>query len=157
MARNQNRRKLARRIGAEIAYGIGQRAARHERHRHRRRERAPARRRGRRTRQRGDAAAQLRARLLARHARGDRPAQCDETGMGGGKRGVGGEALLELQRMGGIELAVHIGVEQQAVVSHVSLLPNVSAPNVSIKRSRARASRDITVPIGTPVTSAISR
>ena len=60
--------------------------------------------------------------------------------------------------MGGIELAVDIGVEQQAVVSHLSLLPTgFSAPSVSIRRSRARASRDITVPIGTPVISAISR
>ena len=55
-----------------------------------------------------------------------------------------------------VELAVAIGVhEQDRIVRHVRHAD--SFPSCAISRRRARASRDITVPIGTPVTSAMLR
>ena len=70
--------------------------------------------------------------------------------------------LLDRQHIDRIELAVHVGVEQEGRLGwrgrtwrgggHGSPFPTVST-----NLARARASRDITVPIGTPVTSAISR
>src|SRR5438876_438585 len=63
-------------------------------------------------------------------------------------------APLQRAGVGGVELAVHIGVDEQlfVVIHHCS-----SFLIMVISRCRARASRDITVPIGTPVTFAISR
>ena len=53
-----------------------------------------------------------------------------------------------------VQLAVQIGLRaQQLRAGHV----RVSAIHVSFSMARARASRDITVPMGTAVTSAISR
>jgi hypothetical protein len=72
----------------------------------------------------------------------------------GCKRGAVRKPPLEFQRMCRIQFAVHIGVEQQPIVIRCR---HLSAPNIAITRPRARASRDITVPIGTPVIVAISR
>ncbi len=149
----QRRHRRWRPLPARAERHEGRRAPGHERNRDRGGERAPARNRLR-TRQRGDAAAELRARPLARHAFPDRAAQRHEARLLGGERGIGGQTLLEFQCMGGIELAVDIGVQPQAIVGRGG---HRSAPKVSIRRSRARASRDITVPMGTPVISAISR
>ena len=74
--------------------------------------------------------------------------------------GIAGELPLDLERMGRIELAVEIGVNEQARIrrrSRHDTPPGASVPMRAISRRRARASRDITVPIGTLVTSAISR
>ena len=79
----------------------------------------------------------------------------------GGHRRLGGKAPLDLERMGGVELAVEIGVDEQGRVvlrrSRHDRSFGSSVPMRAISRRRARASRDITVPIGTLVTSAISR
>src|SRR5262249_3722885 len=72
------------------------------------------------------------------------------------QRRVGRNALLERDRVGRIELAVDRGVHEQ----QVALLwtgAHRLAPIAWIRRWRARASRDMTVPTGTPVTPAISR
>ena len=66
--------------------------------------------------------------------------------------GLGREPRLETPRRDRVELAVEIGVEEQvallAVVGHCPLL--------SISRRRARASRDMTVPMGRSSMAAIS-
>ena len=78
----------------------------------------------------------------------------------GRQRGIAGKLPLHFERMGRIELAVDIGVNEQARIrrrNRHDASPGASVPRRAISRLRARASRDITVPIGTPVTSAISR
>src|SRR5262245_33317235 len=67
------------------------------------------------------------------------------------QRRVHGDRAFKLERVSRIELAIHVGMYQQ-IVGHGS-----STPRAAITRLRARASRDITVPIGTPVTPAMSR
>src|SRR5262245_66429494 len=67
----------------------------------------------------------------------------------GCQRRVAGDRGFELERVRRVELAIHIGVYQQ-IVSHGS-----STPRAAIRRLRARASRDITVPSGPPVTPAL--
>ena len=69
------------------------------------------------------------------------------------------QALLELLTAWRIELAVEIGVNEQARIGGGRCHDPPFASSIatrSINRRRARASRDITVPIGTLVTSAIS-
>src|SRR5215472_15928145 len=74
------------------------------------------------------------------------------------QRRIVGELALDLQRVGRVELAVHIGVDEQARIRRCHVAPpGLSVPMRSISRRRARASRDITVPMGTLVTSEISR
>jgi hypothetical protein len=72
---------------------------------------------------------------------------------------------LDQRGVGGIELAVYESAEQQFLVNarshHFTLLdcsPSALAPGSKAFASiaRPRESRDITVPTGTPVTSAIS-
>ena len=78
----------------------------------------------------------------------------------GRQRGIAGELPLHFERMGRIELAIDIGMDEQARIRRRyrhDTPPGASVPRRAINRPRARASRDITVPIGTPVTSAISR
>jgi len=76
----------------------------------------------------------------------------------GGKCLISCHALLHRKGVRRIELAVQIGMDRQRGffvnyrAVHESLLPMVL-----ITWFRARARRDITVPIGTPVTWAISR
>src|SRR6266700_4849872 len=64
---------------------------------------------------------------------------------------------LHIARMPGIELAVEEGMEQNFgfVAGHVG--GPSSAIHAFRSMDRARAKRDITVPTGTPTTSAISR
>ena len=85
------------------------------------------------------------------------PQRLDAVAFGGEHR-IRGHAARHAERVGRIKLAVQIGMDQQHRVDinrgkrHVSFLPSAA-----INRRRARANRDITVPIGTSVTSAISR
>ena len=70
------------------------------------------------------------------------------------------ELPLELECMRGVELAIEISMQEQArlVVHGLRHLACVSSfAMLATSRRRARASRDITVPIGTFVTCAISR
>ncbi len=93
-------------------------------------------------------------RRLARNARPDRRAQGGEPRIFGGERGIDREPRLDLHHPGGVEFAVESSVEQKDRIiaqSHVPL------PSLSISRARARASRDITVPIGASIAAAISR
>src|SRR5262249_54127885 len=76
----------------------------------------------------------------------------------GRQRRIVGELALDLERVGRVELAVEVGVNEQARIRRCHAPPpGASVPIRSISRRRARASRDITVPMGTLVTSAISR
>ena len=79
----------------------------------------------------------------------------------GGERGIGGDLPFECERVGRVELAVDMRVDQQQILvvarRFVCRRHGLSVPIDSIRRRRARASRDITVPIGTSVTCAISR
>lgn len=71
-----------------------------------------------------------------------------------GQRRVAHQPLFEGACLDGIELAVEIGVEQELVVIggfHVAASP-IAASSILL----ARASRDITVPIGTCTISAMS-
>ena len=78
----------------------------------------------------------------------------------GGKCGAGSDLATDHNRMSRIELAIQIRMDQLrvvigdagAVVGHASFV--LRAP---MMRRRARARRDITVPTGSVVTSAISR
>ncbi len=105
-----------------------------------------------------DPAPELRRCSLVRQPISDQVAQCLRAVTLGRQRRIGRERALELERMRRIELSIEIAVHEQAVVgvgrgrNHGS-----SVLSVVIRRRRARASRDMTVPIGTPVTSAISR
>jgi hypothetical protein len=74
----------------------------------------------------------------------------------GRQRGIVGDRALELERVRRVELAVEIGVDEQ-VVAGGCCCHGSSTPKVAIRRRRARASRDITVPIGALVTWAMSR
>ena len=98
-----------------------------------------------------------------RHCRGRQPladqaSQCGDPVALGGQRRIGGQAALHLDGVDGIELAVEIGVHQQIrIVVCCRYRHGASGPIVAIRRLRARANRDMTVPTGTPVISAISR
>ena len=72
---------------------------------------------------------------------------------------VGRQPPLEREHVGGIRLAVVIGVEQQRGWFGFAQGSVVMVRLVRSRRSSdcARASRDITVPTGTSVTAAISR
>ena len=104
----------------------------------------------------GDARAQRRRRGLGRQLVPQGLAQRLDARALGRERRVGGDARLDRQRIGRIELAVDGRMHQQPL-AFVGCAGHFCTPIVSIRRRRARASRDITVPIGTPVTSAISR
>jgi len=93
---------------------------------------------------------------FARQPFADHAAQrLDALPLGGEARG-GGKLPLELEPVRRVELAVDIGMNQQARVLF-GCAHGLSVPMLAISRPRARANRDITVPIGTLVTSAISR
>ena len=93
---------------------------------------------------------------FARQALADHAAQRLDAVPLGSQFGLGRKSPLQLERVRGVELAVDIGVNEQARV-FVCCGHGLSVPMLAISRRRARASRDITVPIGTLVTSAISR
>src|ERR1700757_4804307 len=76
----------------------------------------------------------------------------------GGERRIGRHPRLEGKCVGGVELAVYVGVDQaRGIFRNHRARHDALLPMVLITWLRPRASRDITVPIGTPVTSAISR
>lgn len=64
---------------------------------------------------------------------------------------------LDVAGMPGIELAVEQGVEQDLGFCTSHVRDPSSAIQALRNMQRARASRDMTVPTGTPTTSAISR
>ena len=66
-----------------------------------------------------------------------------------------GQALLEASGLDGPKLAVEIGVEKQLVLEGEG--HGASAMIASVSRRRARASLDMTVPIGSAATSAMVR
>ena len=78
-----------------------------------------------------------------------------------GTLGTAGEMLFELERMRGIELAVHVGMQQFVgfFASHLCICGAAAfemACSDSARSRRPRARRDITVPIGTSVMRAMS-
>src|SRR6187402_3512196 len=60
------------------------------------------------------------------------------------------------RRVKSIKFAIQVGVNKQALL-FIGIVHRTGILSVSIKRWRPRDSRDITVPIGTAVISAISR
>src|SRR6266849_6772752 len=101
-----------------------------------------------------DARAQAGGRRGNRKLRAQRALQRLDAVALGRERRILLDARRERAGVGGVELAVDIGVDEQFFVfvhGHGS-----SLVIIVINRCRARASRDITVPIGTPVTLAIS-
>ena len=86
----------------------------------------------------------------------DRVAQRREAPILGGERRIVAQLALERERSHGVELAVEGGVELEQPVAHVPV-GHGSALKVLASEARARASRDITVPTGASVASAISR
>ena len=72
----------------------------------------------------------------------------------GGDGGIVAQLALERERAHGVELAVQGGVESE---EPIIALGHASALRVLASMARARASRDITVPTGVSVASAISR
>ena len=101
----------------------------------------------------------MRRQRLARQAFGEHTPQRLDPLAFRRQRRVGRDPPLDCERIGGIELAVEQGMDEQAVVLFLGFRfgHRSFVPIVSIRRRRARASRDITVPTGTPVTAAISR
>src|SRR6266566_473145 len=87
-------------------------------------------------------------RRLRRQPLSDQTPQCLDARVLRGERWLASEAALDLQRMRRIELAVHISMDEQARIVLVCRGGHGSSvPNAAIRRRRARASRDITVPI----------
>src|SRR5262245_38003750 len=78
-----------------------------------------------------------------------------------GQYRISGDLSADRQRIGRIELTVHIGMNEQGSVirgsRHTQVRHAWSVLIASIKRRLVRANRDITVPMGMPMTSAISR
>src|SRR5262252_7875735 len=76
----------------------------------------------------------------------------------GCERRIARQACLHAERIGRVKFAVHIGVDSQRGIFEASGTHHDDfLAMVFIIRVRPRASRDITVPIGTPVTCDISR
>ena len=73
--------------------------------------------------------------------------------------GAAGDMRLDLARVAGVEFAVDQCVHQHAcfLAIHGDLPPPSAAIQASRNRPRARASRDITVPMGASITVAMSR
>ena len=73
----------------------------------------------------------------------------------GGEGGISGQTLFKIEHAGGIEFAVERRMGEKSFVNGCHLICGL--PKAAMRRPRARASRDITVPTGTLVISAISR
>ncbi len=71
-------------------------------------------------------------------------------------RRAGREMRLHIARVAGIELAVHKRVKHDFRLGAIHGGDPSAAFHAERSIDRARASRDITVPTGTPATSAIS-
>ena len=109
-------------------------------------------------RQRRDAVGKRLRGRFTRRVTTDRVTQRCEAPVLGGEGGIVAQLALELERAHGVEFAVQGGVESQkplvgVAVGHAS----ASSLKVLASMARARASRDITVPTGVSVASAISR
>src|SRR4029078_1399976 len=76
-----------------------------------------------------------------------------------GTRGTLRNMIFDLARVAGIDLAVDQSMQQDAgfLTVHVQASSPSAASQAARNSSRARASRDITVPIGTSMIVAISR
>ena len=87
--------------------------------------------------------------------------QGDNAGMFGGKLGVGGDATLDRECGRRIEFAINKGMDHQSdtfgIVGQSVVVRHDALPNSDASRPRARASLDITVPIGTASMADISR
>ncbi|BCH07080.1 hypothetical protein MesoLj131c_13380 [Mesorhizobium sp. 131-3-5] len=87
--------------------------------------------------------------------------QGDNAGMLGGKPGVGGDATLNGKSGCRIKLAIDKGMDHQSdtfgIVGQPVVVRHDALPNSDASRPRARASLDITVPIGTASMADISR
>src|SRR5208282_6706867 len=94
-------------------------------------------------------------RALPRSMSPDRQAQRLEPPVFRRKRRVGAELTLEFEGADRIEFAVERSVQPQDAV--VRIVGHGSALRVFASAPRARARRDMTVPIGAPVASAMSR
>ena len=73
-------------------------------------------------------------------------------------RGIGGDAALHVDDAGRVKLAVKQRLQHQEVIGGTDFARNhAGLPSAFISIILARASRDMTVPIGIPLASAISR
>ena len=90
------------------------------------------------------------------HVGTHRRTQRGQPGKVGGEVGLGREALLEPLRRDRVELAVEIGAEQLVALVFLRRSHAVFSSIAAASRRRARASRDMTVPMGAPTTAAIS-
>ena len=106
--------------------------------------------------QRRNAVGERWRRRFARRMTTDRVAQRCEAPVFGGERRIVAHLALELERGYGVKFAVEGSIESQKPLVHV-LVGHASALKVLASMARARASRDITVPTGVSVASAISR
>ena len=70
-------------------------------------------------------------------------------------KGLSPDAMAASDKADGVEFLVQGGMEKGPIV--VLQFPQFLLPSLSISCARARASLDITVPIGAPVAEAISR
>src|SRR5262249_56700942 len=106
-----------------------------------------------------DPAGEARRRAFARKLLRNRAPQRLDPLAFGCQRRIAGDLPLDLQRVSRIELAIDIGVNEQTRIAGRCHQPAFasSVARRCISRWRARASRDMTVPMGTLVTSAISR
>ena len=119
-----------------------------------RRERCGRGRRGRR-RQRGDAVGERLRRALAGGRAAGGGAHRLEAPVFRRERRVSGELALELERAHRVEFAVESSAQPEHAV--VGIVGHGSGFRVFASAPRARERRDITVPIGAPVASAMSR
>ena len=69
--------------------------------------------------------------------------------------GIAGKKALGLERARRIQLLVEVGLQKERAILLLVPAHCDTLPSRSISSERARASRDITVPIGAPVASAI--
>ena len=104
--------------------------------------------------ERRDAIRECRRCGLERGGAADRPAQGLEPTVLRRQRRIGRKLALEFERAHRIEFAVKGGVEPQGGFGFVS---HGSGFSILVSAARARARRDMTVPIGAPVASAMSR
>ena len=74
--------------------------------------------------------------------------------MFGGKGSIRGQTIFKIEHAGGIEFAVDRCLSEKNFVACAHFASGL--PKSAMRRPRARARRDMTVPKGTPVTSAIS-
>jgi hypothetical protein len=104
-----------------------------------------------------DTRAQGLRRSLAWRLRPDRLAQSLEPRIFLRQGRIAGEKPIHFNHPGRIEFAVERRVQHEGAILAIRGADHAILPSLSIINVRARASRDMTVPIGAPVVSAISR